>query len=105
MSRSICVLPRVEQDINEIYRYLAKTDRDRAMAFFDAARLTFADLAGMPGKGRVYDSGEADLEDLHRWFVKGFKGYLILYRFNEAVVTIVRVIDGRRNIAAILDDL
>jgi toxin ParE1/3/4 len=105
MSHSICVLPRVEQDINKIYRYMAKTDRDRAMLFFDAVRLTFADLGRMPGMGRVYDSGEDDLEDLRRWFVKGFKGYLILYRFDDSEVTIVRVIDGRRDISAIVDEL
>ena len=82
MSHSICVLPQVEQDINEIYRYMAKTDRGRAMMFFDAVRGTFADLGRMPGVGRLYDSGEQDLTDLRRWFVKEFKGYLILYRFD-----------------------
>ncbi len=105
MSHSICVLPQVEKDINKLYRYMAKTDRHRAMMFFDAVRGTFADLGRMPEVGRLYDSGEQDLTDLRRWFVKGFKGYLILYRFDDSVVTIVRVIDGRRDISAIVDEL
>jgi toxin ParE1/3/4 len=105
MSHSIRVLPRMEQDINQIYRYMAETDRDRAMAFFDAVRVTFADLGRMPGMGLVYESGEEDIDDLRRWFVKKFKGYLILYRFDDSVVTIVRVIDGRRDISAIVDEL
>ena len=105
MNRSISVQPQVSQDIDQVYRYFAETDRDRAMVFFDAVRQTFADLARMPGIGKIYDSGEDDLNDLHRWFVKGFKTYLILYRFDDEVVTIVRVIDGRRDIPAILDDL
>lgn len=105
MSHSICVLPQVEQDIDKLCRHMTKTDRDRAMMFFDAVRGTFADLGRMPGMGRVYDSGEQDLTDLRRWFVKGFKGYLILYRFDNSVVTIVRVLDGRRDISAIVDEL
>jgi len=58
-----------------------------------------------PPQIKVYDSGEEDLGSLHRWFVKGFKTYLILYRFDETIVTIVRVIDGRRDIPTLLEDL
>jgi toxin ParE1/3/4 len=105
MSRSISIQPKVSQDIDQVYRYFAETDRDRAMAFFDAVRQTFAELARMPGMGKMYDSSEDDINDLRCWFVKGFKTFLILYRFDDEVVTIVRVIDGRRDIPAILDDL
>jgi toxin ParE1/3/4 len=105
MSRSISIQPKVSQDIDQVYRYFTETDRDRAMAFFDAVRQTFAELARIPGMGKIYDSGEDDINDLRRWFVKGFKTFLIVYRFDDEVVTIVRVIDGRQDIPAILDDL
>ncbi len=39
MNRSICIQPQVEQDIHDIYSYLAEIDQDRAMVFFDAMRL------------------------------------------------------------------
>ena len=52
MNRSISIQPQVSQDIDRVCGYLAKTNRDRAMAFLDAVRQTFADLARMPGVGK-----------------------------------------------------
>ncbi|OUC16123.1 MAG: hypothetical protein B0A82_03275 [Alkalinema sp. CACIAM 70d] len=105
MSRTIAIYPQVEKDVQGIYRYIAANDRDRAITFFDAVRETFADLARMPGLGQVYESGENDLVNLHRWFVKGFKTYLIFYLFDDVSITIVRVIDGRRDLTEILNEL
>jgi toxin ParE1/3/4 len=61
------------------------------MAFFDAVRQTFTELARLPGLKKIYDSGESDLQNLRRWFVKGYKRYLILYYFDQSEVTVVRV--------------
>jgi toxin ParE1/3/4 len=105
MTRKIIIQPQAERDIDEYYYYIAQTDRAQAMQFFDAARQTFAQLARMPGLGRVYITGEADLLDIHRWFVKGFKNHLIFYRFDAVAIEIIRVIDGRRDLQAILQDL
>ena len=74
------------------------------MQFFDAARQTFAELARIPGLGQIYISDEDDISDLYRWFIKGFRNHLIFYRFSNEILTIVRVIDGRRDLQSILED-
>ena len=74
------------------------------MQFFDAARQTFAELARIPGLGQIYVSDEDDISDLYRWFIKGFRNHLIFYRFSNEILTIVRVIDGRRDLQSILED-
>ena len=38
MTRKILVQPEAEYDIEDNYNYIAETNRDRAMQFFDAAR-------------------------------------------------------------------
>ena len=105
MTRKILVLPEAEYDIEDTYNYIAETNGDRAMQFFDAARQTFATLSRTPGLGQLYTSDEADISDLHRWFIKSFRSYLIFYRFNDEILTIARVIDGRRDLQLILEDL
>ena len=104
MTRRILVLPEAEYDIEDIYNYIAETNHDRAMQFFDAARQTFAELARIPGLGQIYISDEDDISDLYRWFIKGFRNHLIFYRFSNEILTIVRVIDGRRDLQSILED-
>ena len=104
MTRKILVLPEAEYDIEDTYNYIAETNRDRAMQFFDAARQTFAELSRIPGLGQFYISDADDISDLHRWFIKGFRNYLVFYRFNDEILTIVRVIDGRRDLQSILED-
>jgi toxin ParE1/3/4 len=49
--RKIVVSIPVRLDLREQFAYLAESDFDKALQFFDAARQTFADLARMPGIG------------------------------------------------------
>ena len=104
MARKILVLPEAEYNIEDTYNYIAEINRDRAMQFFDAARQTFAEFARIPGLGQLYINDADDISDLHRWFIKGFRNHLIFYRFNDEILTIVRVIDGKRDLQSILED-
>jgi toxin ParE1/3/4 len=82
---------------------LAESDFDKALQFFDSARQTFADLARMPGVGRVYLSQKERLKDLRKWHVKGFKRFLIFYRVKTDNIEIVRVLYGAQDIQNLLD--
>ena len=51
MNRRIFIHEDASLDLHEHFGYLAQTNRDRAVQFFDAARQTFATLGRMPGMG------------------------------------------------------
>ena len=53
-------------DLREHFEYLSERDYDKALAFFDAARQTFADLARMPGMGSPYPSKQQRLKNLQK---------------------------------------
>jgi len=105
MIRKILLLEDATLDLNEHYSYLTQSNQEAAIRFFDAARQTFADLARMPGMGRLYDSGEEDISNVHKWFVKGFNKYLIFYRYDDNVIEILRIIHATRDLAPILKGL
>ncbi len=92
-------------DLEDHVTYISQTDRDRAFRFFDTARQTFTALAQMPGMGRVYESDDDDMVDLRKWAVKGFKQYLIFYRYDDETIEILRVLNAARDLGPLLQDL
>ncbi len=90
-------------DLREHFGYLAESNYDKALEFFDATRQTFADLARMPGMGSVYPSSQEQLKGLRRWPIKGFKRYLIFYRTQTDSIEIIRILYGAQDIQTLLD--
>jgi toxin ParE1/3/4 len=101
--RKIIVANPAQIDLREHFAYLADKNFDTALQFFDAARQTFADLARMPELGSRYSSQKKRLQDLRKWHIKGFKRFLIFYRFNEETIEIVRVLYGTQDIQGLLE--
>jgi len=101
--RKVIVSTPAQLDLREHFAYLAESDFDKALQFFDAARQTFADLARMPGVGGVYPSQKERLKDLRKWHVKGFRRFLVFYRVKEDSIEIVRVLYGAQDIQNLLD--
>jgi toxin ParE1/3/4 len=104
MNRRILIHEDASLDLHEHFSYLAQNNRDRAFEFFDAARQTFATLARMPGMGQQHDS-EEDIANIRKWAVKGFKKYLIFYRYDDEVLEILRLIYATRDLEPLLRDL
>lgn len=92
-------------DLNEHCNCLAQSSQNSALQFFDAARQTFAALARMPGMGQRYESEEDDIIDIHKWAVKGFKQYLIFYRYDDELLEILRIVYATRDLSPLLRDL
>jgi toxin ParE1/3/4 len=105
MTRRILLHENATLDLHEHFNYLAQTNEDLAFRFFDAARQTFAALARLPGMGQIYDGGAEDILNIRRWSVKGFKKYLIFYRYDDEMLEILRVIHATRNLEPLLRDL
>jgi toxin ParE1/3/4 len=92
-------------DLHEHCNYLAQNSQISALQFFDAARQTFAALARMPGMGQRYQSEEDDIINIHKWAVKGFKQYLIFYRYDDELLEILRIVHATRDLIPLLRDL
>jgi toxin ParE1/3/4 len=56
MSKRITIRPRASQDIDDHFAYLARNSSETAFQFFDAVRLTIAQIARMPGIGVAYST-------------------------------------------------
>jgi toxin ParE1/3/4 len=105
MNRRILITEDANLDLHEHFSYLAQNNRDRAFDFFDATRQTFATLARMPGMGQQYESEEEDVVNIHKWTVKGFKNYLIFYRYDDETLEILRIIFATRDLTPLLKNL
>ncbi len=103
MSRRISIRPDASLDIDRHVDYLLQNNPEAAMRFFDAARQTFATLARIPSMGRVYREGEDATQDIRKWTVKGFKNYIILYRFDSTLIEIIRVPHAAQDIDRFLE--
>jgi toxin ParE1/3/4 len=105
MTRYIRLHTDATLDIDEHFGYLTQRDAEQALRFFDAARQTFAALARMPGMGQAYDSGDRDVVNIRKWAVKGFKKYLIFYRYDDEAIEILRVVYATRDFEPLLRGL
>jgi toxin ParE1/3/4 len=92
-------------DLNRHYDYIAQSNPEAALRFFDAARQTFGDLSRMPGMGSSYISPNSRLKNLQKWRVKGFKTFLIFYRTQEDAIEILRILSAAQDIEAIIKNI
>ena len=92
------ISPLAERDITGIWDYIAADNEHAARRLTAEFYAAFVHLAEMPGLGHK----RADLtkRDLLFWTVQ--RKYLVAYRELEDAVEIVRVLDGRRDVASIL---
>lgn len=103
MTKRIAIRPRASQDIDDHYRFIAQGNPDAALRFFDAVRVTIAQIARMPGIGGLYPVKQSDLQGIRKWAVKGFKRYLIFYFDRDEAIEIIRILYASQDIVSILD--
>jgi len=102
MIRKIVIRPKAIADLDEQFTYIAQSNFDAALSFFDATRQTFSQIAKLPSVGSVYDIGNPRLMGLRKWAVKGFEKHLIFYLQGDEYIEIVRLIHAERDISQIL---
>src|SRR5688572_25389221 len=93
--RGLEVAQGAEQDLAETWHYIARDSPRAATTLIRQLRATFAMLRQRPFLGEVRHDLRPDL----RAFCK--KKYVIYYRFDDRVVTIMRVLHGARDATAI----
>ncbi len=92
--------PKAQRDIEQIWWYIARDNRDLATRVRLAIRDACRRLASFPHSGQLRDD-LSSREDVRFWPVFS---YLIVYRPNSRPLQIVRVLHGNRDVAQILED-
>lgn len=99
----VVILPAADADLK---RQLERLDQnaglETALRFYDAALSSCNDLGAMPGMGTIVES--RIIPDLRRWQVRGFEKILIFYRFDNAALSVIRILHGAMDLNSILND-
>jgi toxin ParE1/3/4 len=93
--------PCVEDELWEIWKYIAKDNPEAATRVVEAAYATFENIAGAPGIGAPRRFCDPRLQGIRFWRVAGFDKYLIFYRCVTAGVQVLHVYHGARDIEAL----
>lgn len=101
MAYKVLLLPEAERDILDIHGYVAVSDGPaKAGALLDRLEAACARLDAHPERGNIpkelADLGIREFREAH------FKPYRIIYRILGAEVAIYCVLDGRRDMQALL---
>ena len=84
-----------QQQIERHVDHLAHTSPQAAARFVDAFEQSIRLLSEWPESGSRYESEHEGLSQLRKWVVPGFRRFLVFYRFENNVVELIDVVDGR----------
>ena len=82
--------PAAGNDLNHIYDYIQIDNPPAAAKYIDDIEAACARLVDMPRLGRRYNAN---------YFYIGARNHLIFYSYDADVVTIERIIHGKRDLA------
>ena len=85
-----------EQHLQAIYDYISADSPRAAKAYVEDIVDACGQLRAFPALGKKYDS---------RYRLLIVRNHLVFYRQDTEATIIVAIIDGRRDVAAVLDDL
>jgi toxin ParE1/3/4 len=92
MARQLLITPRAEQDLTEIWAYIADDSPTSATQLVERIEGKFKPLLTHPGLGTAREELAEGLRMLP------YKAYVIYYTFDDAAVTIQRVLHGARDV-------
>jgi toxin ParE1/3/4 len=101
MGRAI-VRPAARRDLIRHFAYLGENASvDVARRFLSAARLSFSELARMPGMGAPNKLRKHP--QVRMWRINGFEKYLIFYQPFSSNIEIIRVIHAAQDYNRIMN--
>jgi len=91
----------VVEDVDSIKRYIAAENVDAANRFGPAVLAAWDVLLAFPyiGRPRTFKK----VAGVRSWRVPGFKNYLIFYRVRGDVADVLAVLEGHRDLGAVLE--
>lgn len=84
--------PSAEEDLINLWVYIARDNPAAADQVYQAAEKTFKIIADMPGIGTAYQSKRAKLRGLRFFPITQYPNYVIYYRERDDGIEIVRVL-------------
>lgn len=88
---SILLTPAAENDLVNIWFYIARDDRDAADQVYQAAERTFDSLLAALHMGTLFQAKRPQLKGMRFFPVNKFQSYVIYYRAPQGI-EIVRVL-------------
>jgi toxin ParE1/3/4 len=95
MQCDIVWLDQARDDVFSILEFIASENPNAAVRYINGLEDLVLQLKDFPDSGRVYD-------EKYRCLI--YRNHVIFYRSEPGLVTIVTVIDGRRDLSWILSD-
>lgn len=92
------------QDLDHQAEFIQQDSPEAAIRFLEAASEAFELLADMPELGGVCEFSSPKTAGIRVWAIKGFEKHLIFYRPIHQGVEIIRLLHGRRDIAAVFEE-
>jgi toxin ParE1/3/4 len=89
---SILITPVAENDLVNIWLYIARDNQDAADRVYQAAEKTFESLLAAPRMGTLYRAKRPQLEGMRFFPISKFQSYVIYYREHPQGIEIVRVL-------------
>lgn len=95
--------PVVEDELWEIWGYIARDNPDAAARVIDAAYDNFKLLAARPALGRLRKFHNPRLKGVRSRVLSGFDNYVIFYRPMPDGIQVLHIYHGARDIEALFD--
>ena len=89
---AILITPAAENDLLNIWLYIARDSQDAADRVYQAAEKTFESLLTTPRMGTLCQVKRSQLEGMRFFPISKFKNYVIYYRGHSHRIEIVRVL-------------
>jgi toxin ParE1/3/4 len=89
---SILITPAAENDLVNIWLYIARDDQNAADRVYQAAEKTFDSLLAAPRMGTLYQAKRPQLKGIRFFPISKFHTYVIYYREHPQGIEIVRVL-------------
>ena len=89
---SILITPAAENDLVNIWFYIARDNPDAADHVYHAAEETFESLLAAPRISTLYKAKRPQLEGIRFFPISKFQNYIIYYREHPKGIEIVRVL-------------
>ena len=96
---------RAELDLVEIAEFIAQDNVSAALRFIESVEAAVTMLAEHPMSGRQYPLKPKPLQAVRAWVLGEFENYLLFYIPVEDGVHVLRIIDGRRAIPRLMEDM
>jgi toxin ParE1/3/4 len=88
----VLVTPAAENDLLNIWLYIAQENGDAANRVYWAAEKTFETLVATPRIGMLYHTKRVQLKDVRFLLISSFQNYIIYYQEYLEGIKIIRVL-------------